>query len=129
MLKITDKQTAYLQTGEGQFTGLLFINKDLIFRFPPDPVYAGTLPGAIGKVFMGYKKIPGGPLSRNVLKSITDTPFGDPFFARFCKYYSPGTSLQERARFQRGTFALQEALHGLRNHNPDAFNGERELYR
>lgn len=46
--------------------------------------------------------------------------YGDSFFARICNHYSPNQSMIERAKFYRGTFALQEALYGIRNHDPQA---------
>jgi aminoglycoside 2''-phosphotransferase len=90
---------ARLHTGEGQFNDIVFINDDLIFRFPryeenirdflreievleklqghlslpiPDPVYACSETRSVGSTFMGYKLLQGEPLFRNVLNNITD---------------------------------------------------------
>ena len=54
--------------------------------------------------------------------------FGDSFFARICKYYSPSRSMLERSKFYRGTFALYEALHGFRNNDKEAFYSGMEQY-
>lgn len=111
-----DKETVYLQvikesyplleiqsgrmhTSDGQFNDVLFINDDLIFRFPryekgihdflreiqilqklksrvslpiPNPVYMRSEPNEVGSVFMGYRLLPGTPLFRGVLNEITD---------------------------------------------------------
>jgi aminoglycoside 2''-phosphotransferase len=53
---------------------------------------------------------------------------GDAFFARICRHYSPSESTLERARFYRGTYALQEALHGFRNNDEEAFRSGMEQY-
>ncbi len=47
--------------------------------------------------------------------------FGDAFFAYICAHYPVTPSLQERTRFYRGTFALDEALHGYLNDDQEAF--------
>jgi aminoglycoside 2''-phosphotransferase len=92
---------ARLHTTEGQFNDILFVNDDLIFRFPryedgiqdflqeieilqklqghvslpiPDPIYAHAGTKSVGKVFMGYQLLPGKPLFRDVLGEITDEP-------------------------------------------------------
>ena len=44
-----------------------------------------------------------------------------PFFEQFCRVYPVTKSMLERAKFYKGTFALQEALHGLLNHDQEAF--------
>jgi aminoglycoside 2''-phosphotransferase len=54
--------------------------------------------------------------------------YGEAFFARICHYYPSIESLLERAKFYRGTFALYEALHGLRNHDKEAFESGMEAY-
>jgi aminoglycoside 2''-phosphotransferase len=270
-----DIRSARLHTGEGQFNDILFINDDLIFRFPryeesihdflreieilqklqgsvslpiPDPIYISSDTRSVGSVFMGYKLLPGKPLFREVLKEIKDestleifagqlagflhglhhlsptdlgldlpivnklaesrkffsdieqhlfplmrpdarklltrhfedffsnpklheyepvvthgdfggsnilfeedkitgiidfsfaglgdpaqdiaavSTYGESFFARFCKYYPGIESLLERAHFYRGTFALQEALHGFLNNDKEAFTSGMEEY-
>ncbi len=91
--------SARLHTSEGQFNDIIFVNDDLIFRFPryeesiqnflreikllqilqgyvslpvPNPIYISAGTSVVGKVFMGYKMLPGKPLFRNVLSGITD---------------------------------------------------------
>ena len=54
--------------------------------------------------------------------------YGDSFFARICRYYPGIESLLERAKFYRGTFALQEALHGFRTNDREAFTSGMEQY-
>jgi aminoglycoside 2''-phosphotransferase len=47
--------------------------------------------------------------------------YATPFFERLCGAYPEAEPMLERARFYRGTFALQEALHGLLNDDRAAF--------
>ncbi len=47
--------------------------------------------------------------------------YGTSFFKRLCGAYPQAESVLERARFYRGTFALQEALHGFLNDDREAF--------
>jgi aminoglycoside 2''-phosphotransferase len=54
--------------------------------------------------------------------------YGDAFFARLCRYYPVTESMLARARFYRGTFALQEALHGFQNNDQAAFDSGMEQY-
>jgi aminoglycoside 2''-phosphotransferase len=90
---------ARLHTSDGQFNDVLFVNDDLIFRFPryeqsingflqeiqllqklqghlslsiPDPIYAYVETRSVGETFMGYKLLPGKPLFREILIEITD---------------------------------------------------------
>ena len=270
-----DIHSARLDTAGGQFNDILFINDDLLFRFPryeesindflqeievlqklqgqvtlpiPNPIYMNSRTRSVGKVFMGYRLLPGRPLFREVLYKITNestlesfaqqlacflhglhhlspaalglnlpvpdplaesktffsnietylfpamrpqarssvtkhfeafienphvrefelslihgdfggsnilfnrenitgiidfsfaglgdpardmaavSTYGEPFFARICRYYPDVESLLERARFYRGTFALYEALHGFRNHDEEAFASGMEQY-
>ena len=263
-----DVDSARLHTGEGQFNDIIFINNDLIFRFPryeesrdgllreieilqklqghlslpiPEPIYVSSGTSGVGDIFMGYKLLAGKPLFRGVLNAITnesvlesmasqlaeflyglhnlspaalgldlpiinalaesrqfyeevyehllplmraeartavtkhfeayfgnarlheyepalihgdfggsnllfdrdritgiidfsfaglDDPardiaaistYGEAFFARICRHYPDIESLLERASFYRGTFALQEALHGFRYNDNEAF--------
>jgi len=94
-----DIRSAHLLTHDGEFNDILMINDDLVFRFPrhaenipgflleirllaklrnhlplpiPDPIYTSGTTTAPGKVFMGYRLIPGQPLYSQVLKSITN---------------------------------------------------------
>lgn len=46
---------------------------------------------------------------------------GDAFFNRFHSTYPEIESMLERARFYRGTYALVEALHGIKNDDQEAF--------
>jgi len=270
-----DIHAARLHTGEGQFSDIVFINDDLIFRFPryeenirdflreievleklqgylslpiPDPIYVSSETRTVGSVFMGYKLLTGEPLFRNVLNTITDestlevlahqladflhglhhlstaalgldlpvndalaesrtlysdiqehlfplmrpearsavtkhfedyfnesslheyepvmihgdfggsnilfdgdrisgiidfsfaglddtardiaavSTYGEAFFARIRRHYPDIDPLLERAKFYRGTFALQEALHGFRSHDREAFESGMEDY-
>lgn len=47
--------------------------------------------------------------------------YGDSFLARFFSTYPEIETMMERATFYRGTFALQEALHGIKNGDQAAF--------
>jgi aminoglycoside 2''-phosphotransferase len=47
--------------------------------------------------------------------------YGASFFERFCSSYPETEALLKRAQFYKGTFALQEALHGLLNDDKEAF--------
>ena len=96
---VLDIHAARLHTGEGQFNDIIFINEDLIFRFPryeesikdflreievleklqghltlpiPDPMYASSETRSVGSVFMGYKLLKGEPLFRHVLHTIKE---------------------------------------------------------
>ena len=113
-----------LHTAEGQFNDILFVNNDLIFRFPryeeniksfvqemellqklqghlslpiPDPIYVSPETRSAGRVFMGYKLIPGKPLFRGVLATIVDQATLDAFAGQLAKFLhrlhniSPGT--------------------------------------
>ncbi|MBC7876661.1 MAG: aminoglycoside phosphotransferase family protein [Anaerolineales bacterium] len=91
--------TAHLHKSDGQFNDILFINDELIFRFPryaevmdgflqevellqklqgclslpiPNPIYVSENSRTIGNVFMGYRIIEGEPLLREVLNAIQD---------------------------------------------------------
>lgn len=89
--------TARLHNDEGQYNDILIVNEEIIFRFPrypdgvatisrevdilshiqdyvtlsvPNPVYKSRKRAAVGKVFMGYRMIPGRPLWRQTLENI-----------------------------------------------------------
>lgn len=47
--------------------------------------------------------------------------FGDSFFNYYYASYPGLETLVERARFYKGTFALQEALYGVKHDDPEAF--------
>jgi len=47
--------------------------------------------------------------------------YGKPFFERFCTAYPEIEPMLARAQFYHGTYALQEALHGFENDDPQAF--------
>lgn len=91
---------ARLIRGEGQFNHVLVVDEALVFRFPrtvdgaavlerevallerlqgclplpiPDPVYRITDPASGELSAMGYRMLPGKPLSNEVLESIADT--------------------------------------------------------
>ena len=122
-----DVVSARLHTTEGQFNDILFVNDDLIFRFPryeksvqnfsleiellqklqgyvnlpiPNPIYIRTGTKDVGKVFMGYKMLVGKPLFRNVLSRITDESILDTF-------------AQQLADFLHGLHALSPTKLGL----------------
>ncbi len=94
-----DIRTTRLHNGEGQFSHVLFVNDDLVFRFPryaegvpgflretellsklqgrlplpiPNPIYTSQGATEPGRVFMGYKMLPGQPLWRTKLDEIMD---------------------------------------------------------
>jgi len=122
-----DVVSARLHTTEGQFNDILFVNDDLIFRFPryeetvqsflleiellqklqghlslpiPNPIYASISTKLVGKVFMGYKMLVGKPLFRNVLSGITDNSI-------------PETFAQQLADFLHGLHAISIMELGL----------------
>ncbi len=47
--------------------------------------------------------------------------YGEAFMGQFSRAYPETGSMMERARFYRGTFALQEALHGFKTGDREAF--------
>jgi aminoglycoside 2''-phosphotransferase len=47
--------------------------------------------------------------------------YGESFFHRFFDVYPEIETMLERAQFYKGTYALQEALHGWRNNDQQAF--------
>ncbi len=47
--------------------------------------------------------------------------YGPPIFRAFCQVYPADAAMLQRARFYKGTFALQEALHGIRSGDREAF--------
>lgn len=49
------------------------------------------------------------------------TCFGPQFFERLYNRYPEISSMLDRARFYQGTYALQEALHGAKNKDQEAF--------
>ena len=94
-----DIHSARLHTSDGQFNDILYINDDLLFRFPryeedisdflreikvlqrlqghaslpvPNPIYVSAETRLRGNVFMGYKMLAGRPLFRETLNSIKD---------------------------------------------------------
>lgn len=54
---------------------------------------------------------------------------GEPFLARFVETYPEIESMLERATFYRSTFALSEALHGIKNGDREAFEAGIAQYR
>ena len=55
--------------------------------------------------------------------------FGDPFFQRILKHYPATQTVLDRVAFYRGTFALQEALHGWKNGDQQALESGLAPYR
>lgn len=47
--------------------------------------------------------------------------YGEDFTRQFHLVYPEVDSMMERARFYKGTYALQEALHGFKNKDNEAF--------
>jgi aminoglycoside 2''-phosphotransferase len=47
--------------------------------------------------------------------------YGEAFLARFYSTYPEIGSMLERANFYKGTYALYEALHGIKNGDEEAF--------
>ena len=54
--------------------------------------------------------------------------FGEEMYAGICAAYPGADALLARVRFYRGTFALQEALHGLRVGDSEAYESGMESY-
>jgi aminoglycoside 2''-phosphotransferase len=54
--------------------------------------------------------------------------YGEDFFQRLKTRYALTEAMQARSRFYRGTFALQEALHGIRNGDKEAFESGMAAY-
>lgn len=92
-------QSARLHTKEGQYNNILIVNEEIVFRFPrykegvliirdevnilsriqgettlpiPNPTYTRIDEDEPGKVFMGYRMIPGEPLWRDTFQHIQD---------------------------------------------------------
>jgi aminoglycoside 2''-phosphotransferase len=88
---------------DGQYNDVLLLNDDLIFRFPrypigvktifnevhilsrirdylplpvPDPIYTSKGTDTVGEVFMGYRRISGDPLQRDIFQSLDDVVLG-----------------------------------------------------
>lgn len=55
--------------------------------------------------------------------------YGEAFFRKILKYYPATEVMLERAAFYRGTYALQEALHGWKNDDQEALESGMETYR
>ena len=122
-----DVSSARLHATEGQFNDILFINDDLIFRFPryeesihnflreiellqnlqghlslpiPDPIYFSPGTRSVGTVFMGYTMLAGKPMFREVLNAITERSTLDTF-------------ARQLANFLHGLHTLSPAALGL----------------
>jgi aminoglycoside 2''-phosphotransferase len=54
--------------------------------------------------------------------------YGEDFFNMCLNLYPNGKEISERVSFYRGTFALQEALHGLENNDAEAFENGIKAY-
>lgn len=54
--------------------------------------------------------------------------YGDDFLERLKAYYPLTEEMQIRADFYRGTFGLQEALHGIKNGDKEAFESGMTAY-
>lgn len=94
-----DIHSARLHNHDGEFNDILLVNEDLVFRFPryqeniigflreiqllaklqgclplpvPTPIYMSGDTAELGKVFMGYRLIPGQPLYLDIVKNIAD---------------------------------------------------------
>jgi aminoglycoside 2''-phosphotransferase len=92
-------RSAHFHNSEGQYSDVLVINEKIIFRFPrypdgiesilrevhilsqirgyltipiPDPIYTSHDTITVGKVFMGYRMLPGEPLWKKTLHSLDD---------------------------------------------------------
>ena len=134
--------SARLHTSDGQFNDILFVNKDLIFRFPryeenirdllreiqilqrlqgrvslpiPNPIYVSSETEEIGSVFMGYKLLPGTPLFREVLNEITDE-------------LTLETLARQLANFLHGLHTLSPAALGLELSASDGLVEARKFY-
>jgi aminoglycoside 2''-phosphotransferase len=96
-------RSARFHNSEGQFSEVLIINEDTIFRFPrypdgiesilgevhilsriqgcttlpiPNPIYTSRDACAVGKVFMGYRMLPGEPLWLETFQCLDDETQG-----------------------------------------------------
>jgi len=105
--------SARLHTSEGQFNDILFVNEELIFRFPryeeniknflreirllqklqgylslpiPDPIYISPDTNSVGKVFMGYRLLAGQPLFRDIFNTITDQSTVNTFASQLANF-------------------------------------------
>jgi aminoglycoside 2''-phosphotransferase len=54
--------------------------------------------------------------------------YGQPFLERFHRVYPLSDALLARARFYKGTYALQDALHGFKNNDHAAFESGMAAY-
>ncbi|ASK61013.1 aminoglycoside phosphotransferase [Virgibacillus phasianinus] len=54
--------------------------------------------------------------------------YGEAFFKKCISLYPNGTEIAKRTYFYKGTFALQEALHGIENGDKDAFESGMKDY-
>jgi len=55
--------------------------------------------------------------------------FGNAFYQKILAHYPATEMMLARAKFFRGTYALQEALHGFKNNDKDAFDAGMQAYR
>jgi aminoglycoside 2''-phosphotransferase len=137
-----DIHSARLDTSDGQFNDILYINDDLLFRFPryeegisdflqeievlqrlqghvslpiPDPIYVRAETRRVGSVFMGYKMLAGRPLFRETLNSITDKVTLESF-------------AQQLAAFLDGLHHLSPAELGLDLPAPDPLAESKSLF-
>jgi aminoglycoside 2''-phosphotransferase len=96
-------RSAHFHHTQGQYSDVLVINDEIIFRFPrfpdgiesilrevhilsrirgrvtlpiPDPIYTSQDTCMVGKVFMGYRMLPGEPLWRETFQSLVDETQG-----------------------------------------------------
>lgn len=54
--------------------------------------------------------------------------YGEDFYGRFKHNYTVTEAMEARVRFYRGTFALQDALHGIKNNDKEAFEFGMKAY-
>lgn len=104
--------SARLHTTDGQFSDVVFINDTLVFRFPrfasvvttlatetaalralqgrlplsiPEPLYA-AVDDTPGRAFMGYRLLPGAPLTREAFAAIPNGPACDHLAAHLANF-------------------------------------------
>ncbi len=80
-----------------------------------------TVSGVIDFSFTG----PGDP----AIDAASISTAGDALFERMCRVYPELADMRDRARFYRGTYALKEALDGLRDGDADAFESGIQSFR
>ncbi len=108
-----------------------YFDKDDLHRYQPCLVH-GDFGGSNilfdGRGISGVLDFAGACISDPALDIASASTYGRPFFERICRYYPVDDSMAGRARFYQGLFALEEALHGWKSGDEDAFSRGMEQY-